>query len=132
MSQKIYVVVEQDFEYDDQNYYTTGDAGYPRKAFKTKRKAEENALQQSVASIRGRGFGEFTSSGLSNCFDHPWEKVLEFCEKHGFETEEQTWKKESSEVSNIKVDDQPEALVGQLLQWFNLDFYHVVEMTIGG
>lgn len=126
---KIYIVCEIGFDYDDVNYYRNSDGGMPRTAYSSLEKAVDACNKLNLKDFKrilleSSEIGEYTDEYRLS----PTQEFEDLCNKY--------FNMSVSEVlceRNLKfvVEPASEEEWLQLFNCFNLDFYevHTVEVT---
>ena len=124
---KIYLVCEVGFDYDDNNYYRNGDGGLPRTAYTSLEKAVEACDKLNVQAFKNlvetSEIGDYTDEYRLS----PNEDFEKLCKKYF-----------NLSVAEVLCERNLELVVEpseeewlQLFNYFNLDFYevHTVDVT---
>lgn len=139
MSETIYLVMEQGFDYNDEYYFRT-EGGHPNSFFTNKKKAEEACAKKNLAEfkriINSNEIREYTSDGFDGLIsENTVEDELDFEEgifKTLFGMTAWEWWKNDCYVGEdtFKVEPTEEQWL-RLMKCFNLDFYSVVTVQKG-
>ena len=130
MATKLYVVCEYGWEYDDNNYYQGDNGAEPRKAYKSKEKAEADCKERNIASLKenwgdhGRGIAEHCSGSEWDSFvnDDKREALFKLFNEHDVKvTDERSIEFESP-------DDLPHEFFAKVEELCNLAFFCVTEV----
>lgn len=139
MSETIYLVMEQGFDYNDEYYFRT-EGGHPTNFFTNKKKAEEACDKKNLAEfkriVNSNEIREYTSDGFDGLISEDTvEDELNFEEgifKTLFGMTAWEWWKNDCYVGEdtFKVEPTEEQWL-RLMKCFNLDFYSVVTVQKG-
>ena len=139
MSETIYLVMEQGFDYNDE-YYFRVDGGHPDSFFTNKKKADEACAKKNLDEFKrviNEGYiREYTSDGFDGLISEDATEDELYFEDGIFQTlfgvsaydwykSGDSWSKESFKVE--PTEEQWE----RLMKCFNLDFYNVVTVQKG-
>lgn len=141
MSETIYLVMEQGYEYNDE-YYTRVDGGSPKKFFTNKKRAEEAAeaknLEEFKRLIKEGYIREYSYDGLEGLLSDSATEDDLFYEEGIFKTlfgvSAEDWFESGAGWSDKEVSLKVEPTEKQwkkLFSCFNLDFYSVVTVQKG-
>lgn len=138
MSETIYLVMEQSFDYNDEYYFQT-DGGYPNSYFLDKAKAEEACSKKNLEEfkriVNEGDIREYTSDGFDGLIsEDATEDELDF-EEGIFKTlfgmsAYKWWKSGWNEDVEFKVEPSEEQWL-RLMNCFSLNFYNVVTVQKG-
>jgi hypothetical protein len=119
---KVWIISRYGWEYDDSRYYRPeSDGGHPVSAFTIPELAKKICDEKNVTEMRAMGvsgLGDYVSSWDYNRED---EEFMEFTQSH-FLDEDLNYQKPPSEI-----DDQ---ILVEIMEYFNLNFYEVVEVEL--
>lgn len=134
MATKLYVVCEYGWEYNDDYYYQDGNNGSePRKAYKSKEKAQADCLARNVASVRDCWLEDSTGDGLRKYVsDGTWDDLADVSNHEAlfklFNAHDVVITHEVRAEWQCPETDLPDEFFNKLTGLINLSFYCVVEI----
>ena len=119
---KVWIINRYGWEYDDSRYYRPeSDGGYPVSAFTFPELAKKLCDEKNVAEMRAMGtsgLGDYVSSWD---YDREDEEHKAFLESHFLDSDLDYQK------SPHEIDDQ---ILVEIMNYFNLNFYEVIEVEL--
>jgi hypothetical protein len=125
---KVYIVVEANWEYDDQYYsrsgsrYGTNGVGVNKRVFKSKASAEQCARSLNIKEVKGADLGSYAGEGndISDiCLPDKYSKLCELLT--GDPLADLEW--DNTRIPNNLSDEK----AGEILDCLNIGWYEVQE-----